>query len=80
MQRYIHGEFGCIVNYLLMSDKKIVGYAGIWNGWSPLEMEQTNPMVEIAFLDKSCTNEQKQLLKGIIPSLLKEVEENHSDW
>src|SRR3989344_882812 len=45
-----------IYQYLIFYQDNLIGYASIDDGWIPVEMEYTNPKVELAFIDPVYSN------------------------
>ncbi len=45
--------------------QNLIGYAGVWNGWLPLEQEQVEPRIELLCISPKYNSRSKEIIEEI---------------
>ena len=62
---YLDGRSTGIQNILISKGQEMVGYAALWDGWIPFSQDQTDAMVELAFLDPKYGDETREVQREL---------------
>ncbi len=78
MLAYIQGKRSEVINYLVKSKRQVIGYVGVWTGWTAMTMTELDPRVEMAFVSPDYQNEADNI-KEKIPKILRETKNKYSE-